>query len=96
MLCGEFLKVIFAKFVLCIYVLHVLSLSAIPWSRMSPDGRYNRKKFQFRSCIFFGRSVIDGFRKGEEYPTYILEPQRKVERSEQGLEYGGGGGRQGG
>ena len=59
---------------------------------MSPDGRYNRKKFQFRSCIFFGRSVIDGFRKGEEYPTYILEPQRKVERSEQGLEYGGGGG----
>ena len=30
MLCGEFLKVIFSKSVLCIYVLHVLSLSAIP------------------------------------------------------------------
>ena len=63
MLCGEFLKVIFSKSVICIYVLHILSLSAIPWSRVSPNGRYNRKKFQFRSGIFYGRSVIDGFRK---------------------------------
>ena len=30
MLCGEFLKVILSKSVLCIYVLHLLSLSAIP------------------------------------------------------------------
>ena len=37
-----------------------------------PDGRYNRKKFQFRSCIFYGRSVIDGFRQGD--PNRIPDP----------------------
>ena len=30
------------------------------------------KKFQFRSCIFYGRSVIDGFRKGD--PSRIPDP----------------------
>ena len=87
MLCGEFLKVIFSVSLFCIYVLHIRPLSAIPWSRMSPDGRYNRKKFQLRKCISYGQSIIDGYRKGDpnirvKIPTHILEPQRKVERSE--------------
>ena len=37
-----------------------------------PDERFNRKKFQFRSCIFHGQSVIDGFRKGD--PNRIPDP----------------------
>ena len=79
MLSGEFLKVIFSKSVLCIYVLHILSLSAIPWSRISPDGWYNRKKFQFRSCIFYGRSVINGLRKGDpNIRVRIAEPYSKT------------------
>ena len=53
---------LFSTYTACIII---LSLSAIPWSRMSPDGRYNCEKFQFRSCIFYGRSIIDGFRKGD-------------------------------
>ena len=85
MLCGEFLKVVFSKSVLCIYVLHVLSLSAIPRSRMSPDGRHNRKKFQFRSCIFYGRSVIDGFRKGDPN-IRVRIPDLYFRTTEQGRE----------
>ena len=85
MLSVEFLKVIFSKSVLCIYVLHKLSLSAIPWSRMSPDGLYNRKRFQFRSCIFYGRSVIDGFRKGDPNTRVrIADPYSKT--TEEGRE----------
>ena len=63
MLCGEFLKVIFSKSVICIYVLHILSLSAIPWSRVSPDGRYNRKKVSVPQLHFLRSLCIDGFRK---------------------------------
>ena len=65
MVSGEFLKVIFSMSLFCIYVLHIRSLSAIPWFRMSPDGRYNRKKFQLRKCISYGQFIIDGYRKGD-------------------------------